>query len=142
MDRLQRPHDRFALHAGVRRCHGRAVPPGQRGRGLPPVRSHVLHRGSHISYLTEAQVNEPIYVTTQILGLDSKRLHVFHRLLRERDNELVASCEQMHLHVDTQAHKAALIRPEVLARLEAMRAPHVALPRPAQAGRSIGIPAR
>ena len=97
---------------------------------------------SHISYLTEAQVNEPIYVTTQILGLDSKRLHVFHRLLRERDNELVASCEQMHLHVDTQAHKAALIRPEVLARLEAMRAPHVALPRPAQAGRSIGIPAR
>jgi carnitine 3-dehydrogenase len=97
---------------------------------------------SHISYLTEARVNEPIYVTTQILGLDSKRLQVFHRLLRERDDELVATCEQMHLHVDTQAHKAAPIRPAVQERLQAIRDTHSTIPVPTQAGRHIAMPAR
>ena len=96
---------------------------------------------SHISYLTEARVNESIYVTTQILALDQKRLQVYHRLLRERDNELVATCEQMHLHVDTQAHKAALIGTLVYSKLEALHATHAALPAPAQAGRHIGLPA-
>ncbi len=97
---------------------------------------------SHISYLTEARVNEPIYVTTQILGLDAKRLQVFHRLLRERDDELVATCEQMHLHVDTQAHKAAPIRPAVHERLQKIRDAHSTIPAPMQAGRHIGMPAR
>ena len=96
---------------------------------------------SHISYLTEARVNEQVYVTTQILGLDQKRLQVFHRLLRERDNELVATCEQMHLHVDTHAHKAALIGPAVFAKLEGVQATHAGLAAPAQAGRHIGMPA-
>ena len=97
---------------------------------------------SHISYLTEAKVSEPIYVTTQVLALDEKRLHVFHRLLRERDDQLVASCEQMHLHVDTKAHKAALIRPEVYAKLDAIRVTHATLAVPAQAGRHIGMSLR
>lgn len=95
---------------------------------------------SHISYHTEARVNEPIYVSTHILGLDSKRLHVFHRLLRERDHEIVASCEQMHLHVDTHAHKAATMRPEVQTRLQTLHDTQATLPRPAQAGRRIAMP--
>jgi carnitine 3-dehydrogenase len=97
---------------------------------------------SHISYLTEAKVNEPVCVTTQILALDQKRLHVFHRLVRQRDDQLIAGCEQMHLHVDTKAHKAALIRPEVHAKLDAIRAAHDALGAPPQAGRHIGMSAR
>jgi carnitine 3-dehydrogenase len=96
---------------------------------------------SHISYLTEARVNEPIYVTTQILGLDSKRLQVFHRLLRQRDDVLVATCEQMHLHVDTHVHKAVLIRKEVQAQLEAICATHAGLSVPPQAGRQISLTA-
>lgn len=97
---------------------------------------------SHISYLTEARVGEPIYSTLQILALDSKRLHVFHRLLRVRDNELVATCEQMHLHVDTRAHKAVPMVPSVQTQLDAIRAAHTSLPKPAQAGRHIGRPVR
>jgi carnitine 3-dehydrogenase len=96
---------------------------------------------SHISYFTEAKVNEPVYVTTQILALDEKRLQVFHRLLRERDDQLVAGCEQMHLHVDTKARKAALIRPEVFAKLDAISATHATLGVPAQSGRRIGMSA-
>lgn len=97
---------------------------------------------SHISYLTEARVGEPIYSTVQILALDSKRLHVFHRLFRMRDNELVATCEQMHLHVDTRAHKAVPMVPAVQTQLETIRAAHTSLPKPVQAGRYIGRPIR
>jgi len=81
-------------------------------------------------------------VTTQILALDEKRLQVFHRLLRQRDDQLVATCEQMHLHVDTKAQKAASIIPQVHARLKAIRDAHAALAVPPQAGRSIGMTAR
>ena len=96
----------------------------------------------HITYVAEAKVNEPLHVTTQILALDQKRLQVFHRLLRQRDAQLVATCEQMHLHVDTIAHKAAPILPGVHAKLEAIRAVHAALAVPVEAGRYIGMSAR
>ena len=67
---------------------------------------------------------------------------MFHRLFRERDDQLVAGCEQMHLHVDTKAHRAALIRPEVYSKLDAIWATHATLAAPAQAGRHIGMAAR
>ncbi len=37
---------------------------------------------SHLMHKAEARVNEPLEVTTQVLALDDKRLHVFHRLYR------------------------------------------------------------
>ena len=70
-----------------------------KGRMFYTVESHVRHLG-------EAKVNEPLYVTTQVLALDEKRLHMFHRLYRGRDDALIATGEQMHLHVDTAAAKA------------------------------------
>jgi acyl-CoA thioesterase FadM len=45
-----------------------------------------------------------LYVTTQILKLDDKRLHVFHRLHRN-DDALIATGEQLHLHVDTRPRR-------------------------------------
>src|SRR5487761_665899 len=83
---------------------------------------------SHVAYLHEAKAGEPIYLTTQVLGVDDKRLHVFHRLHRLRDDALLSHCEQMHLHVDTGAAKAAPIDAAVRARLERLRKAHSALP--------------
>lgn len=62
---------------------------------------------SQVRHLAEVKVGEPLYVTTQVLSVDDKRLHVFHRLYRGRDDLLVATGEQLHLHVDTAAAKAA-----------------------------------
>ena len=95
---------------------------------------------SHVAYLHEAKAGEPIYLTTQVLGVDDKRLHVFHRLHRLRDDALLSHCEQMHLHVDTGAAKAAPIDAAVRARLERLRKAHSALPVPRAAGRGIGAP--
>ncbi len=43
---------------------------------------------SHVKHLREAKVGDALYVTTQVLGTDDKRLHVFHRLHRRGDDTL------------------------------------------------------
>ncbi len=76
------------------------------GRMYYSVETHVMHLG-------EAKVGEALYVTTQLLAVDDKRLHVFHRLYRGRDDALIATDEQMYLHVDTAAAKATAVDPAV-----------------------------
>ncbi len=101
------------------------------GRMFYTVESHVRHVG-------EAKVSEPLYVTTQLLAIDEKRLHLFHRLHRGRDDVLIATGEQMHLHVDTTVSKAAPMAPALRSKLEAMRQAHASLPMPEEAGRPVG----
>ena len=93
---------------------------------------------SHLIHVAEIRQNEGFEVTTQVLGLDEKRLHVFHSLRRRSDGGLVATGEQMHLHVDTASAKAAPMGAVVHAKLAAVRAAHAALPVPAAAGRHVG----
>ena len=93
---------------------------------------------SHTRHLGEAKAGETIYVTTQLLGVDDKRLHVFLRLHRGRDDALIATAEQLHLHVDTARAKATAVDSGVRAKLDAIRQSQSALARPPEAGRSIG----
>jgi carnitine 3-dehydrogenase len=95
---------------------------------------------THLSHLGEATAGDGLDVTTQVLGFDDKRLHVFHELHRSRDRVLLASAEQMLLHVDTTAGRAHPARPEVLTRIARLAAAHKVLPRPERAGRAVGIP--
>jgi carnitine 3-dehydrogenase len=103
----------------------------KKGRMFYTVESHVKHLG-------EAKVSEPLYVTTQVLALDDKRFHVFNRLYRGRDDALIATGEQMHLHVDTAAAKAASMDPALQAKLEKLRQAHAALAVPKEAGKPVG----
>jgi carnitine 3-dehydrogenase len=93
---------------------------------------------SHVKHLGEAKVGEPLYVTTQVLSVDDKRLHVFHHLYRAADDVLLATGEQMHLHVDTTATKAAPMEPAVRAKLDALVQSHAKLGVPAAAGKPVG----
>ncbi len=97
---------------------------------------------SHVKHLGEAKVGDPLHVTTQLLELDDKRLHVFHRLYRSADGTLIATGEQMHLHVDTGAAKAAPMDAAVRGKLESLRAKHADLPVPAEAGKPVGSRAK
>ena len=92
---------------------------------------------NHVKHLGEAKVGEPLYVTAQVLAVDDKRLHVFQRLHRGRDDKLIATAEQMYLHVDTAAAKAAPADPKIRAKFESIRADHAGLaPPPGRAVRS------
>jgi len=95
---------------------------------------------THVSHLAEAKVHDGLYVTTQLLSVDDKRVHLFHRLRRTRDDVIVAACEQIYLHVDSKAGKASPMDPQVHSKLDAIRAAHSKLPTPEQKGRFVGMP--
>jgi carnitine 3-dehydrogenase len=97
---------------------------------------------THIRHRDEMKAGELVHVTTQVLGADEKRLHVFHRVLRSEDAHLLATVEQMLLHVDTAAGRAAPAEPDVLARVLALADAHRALDRPDAAGRRIDLRAQ
>jgi carnitine 3-dehydrogenase len=94
---------------------------------------------THLTHQAEARSTEALAVTAQVLSVDDKRLHVFLRLWRSSDATLLATAEQMHLHVDTASRKAAPIDAAVRDRLAALAASHAALPRPGEAGRHVGL---
>jgi len=95
---------------------------------------------SHLSHLREALLDDRLSVTTQLLDYDARRLHVFHSLWREGDGALLATAEQLFLHVDTVARRAAPAGAAVLARVQRITEAQAALPRPERAGRAIAIP--
>ena len=103
------------------------------GRAMYTVESHVTHGA-------EAKLLDPLYVVTRLLAVDGKRVHLFHALHRKRDDVLVATGEQMYLHVDTNAGKAALMDSVVREKLEKIRAAQSGLEALAQAGRHVGQP--
>lgn len=98
---------------------------------------------THINFLREVRVDAPFTVTTQLLGGDEKRIHLFHCMYAGDGDDvdgagaLSATTEQLLLHVNTAAGKVCAARPEVFAKLKRILDAHAALPAPAQAGRAI-----
>jgi carnitine 3-dehydrogenase len=97
---------------------------------------------SHVRHFGEAKVGEGLYVTTQVLAVDDKRLHVFHRLHRTRDGALIASGEQMHLHVDTSKPQSVAMGAALRSKLDALRQSHARLAAPPDAGKPVGSRAK
>ena len=93
---------------------------------------------THLRHLGEARAEETVLVATQVLGADEKRLHLFHRIMR--DGELLATAEQMLLHVDSAQGRASPAPPDVLSRVHALSAAHSSLAPPEGVGRRIEMP--
>jgi carnitine 3-dehydrogenase len=97
---------------------------------------------SQVRHLSEAKVGDRLHVTTQLLRVDDKRLHVFHRLWRSADSTLLATAEQLHLSVDRAAAKATPMAAAVRDKLDALAKLHAALPAPTGAGQPVGSRAK
>ena len=96
----------------------------------------------HVNYLQEVKGGTEVRIDTQILGYDSKRLHVFHTMHRGEEAEAAATNEQMLLHMDMTGPKTAPFQANVQAKLETIWQTHKDLPRPKDAGRSINLPVK
>ncbi|NGO54948.1 thioesterase family protein [Allomesorhizobium camelthorni] len=92
----------------------------------------------HICYVQELHLGDNVTVTFQLLDHDEKRLRAYQEI-RHVDGWLAATSEQLALHVDMAGPKVAPFPADIMAKVEAMRAAHAALPIPEHAGRSIGI---
>jgi carnitine 3-dehydrogenase len=89
--------------------------------------------------LAEAHLGDPLALALQLLDADEKRLHIFHTMHHGETGELLATGEQMLLHVDMNAGKSCPMPPELHAKVMAIRQAHTTLPTPPQAGRNIAI---
>lgn len=101
------------------------------GRSYYTVETHIMHLG-------EAKSDEGYAVSTQVLGSDEKRLHVFHQIRNSTTGAVLASAEQMLLHVDAHAKRAVPVTGDVAARLAELATAHRGIPRPEAAGRHVG----
>jgi len=98
----------------------------------------------HLNYLLEVHQGVAVEVRTMVLGVDAKRVHIFHTLHRQDDGTLLATTEQMLANIDTSnpatGPRTAPFAPVVAAQLLPLAEAHANLPRPANAGRSIALP--
>ncbi|MBD8493708.1 thioesterase family protein [Pseudomonas syringae] len=96
----------------------------------------------HLNYLHEVKLDAEVEVHTQLIGHDTKRLHLYHSLHRVGEHQELAGNEQMLLHVDLAGPHAAPFTEAILERLATISAGQAELPRPALLGRVIGLPAK
>ena len=89
---------------------------------------------THIAYLREAAEQAPLRITTRILGVDRKRLLIYHEMFNGQNDKLLATTEQMLVHVDMNAARSVAILPDVRAALDAIAATHSSLPPAERAG--------
>jgi acyl-CoA thioester hydrolase len=105
------------------------------GHSLFTVETHLCHLG-------EASQGDPLRLDLRVLDVDGKRVHLFHEMFHHGTGALLATAEQLLLHVDTSAGRVVPLPAELAARLAAIRRAHAGLPRPAAVGQVIGIPHR
>jgi acyl-CoA thioesterase FadM len=95
---------------------------------------------THIHYLREVAVHEPIRFTTQMLGADAKRMHLLHLMYHGTDGTLLSTAEQMLVHVDMTSGRSTPILPEVAGAVTAIALAHRHLPVPPQVGSVMRLP--
>ena len=94
---------------------------------------------SHILYLEEVGSGEPLAVTSQLLGHDAKRFHLFHTMHHAESGARLATAEMLLLNIDMTGPKATPFQAAVAAKLDAIAQAQAGLPPPAEAGRAVAL---
>ncbi|MEP3298995.1 MAG: carnitine 3-dehydrogenase [Pseudoruegeria sp.] len=79
-----------------------------------------------IRFLEETHAGDRIHVETQVMVGEGKKLKLFHQMFHA-DGRLLATGEQMLLHVSLKTRKTCDPREDVLAKVMALAAAHAAL---------------
>jgi len=85
-----------------------------------------------VKYLEECAAGDSVYVDTQVLIGEGKKLKLFHKMYLA-DGRLSATGEQFLLHVDLTTRKSCAPRHDVATNLASLAAVHAALPNPLEA---------
>ncbi|MBO0845875.1 MAG: thioesterase family protein [Nocardioides sp.] len=118
--------DAFFRYVGIDEAYRAA------GHSLYTSETHLHHR-------QEAGEGEPLRLTLQVLDHDRRRLHLFHEMRHRDTGVLLASAEQLLVHVDIAAGRSADMADDLHERIAAIHRAHAALPTPDMVGRPMGI---
>jgi acyl-CoA thioester hydrolase len=79
---------------------------------------------AHITYLREVREGEPLTVTTRLVDLDRKRVHLFHDIRDADRDRSIAMEELVACNVDAATSRSADLLPEIRTALEALLEAH------------------
>ncbi|WP_430395435.1 thioesterase family protein [Ferrovibrio sp.] len=94
---------------------------------------------THVCYLQEVVEGDELRFSFQLLGADAKRLHYFIAMHHAEKGYLAATSEQVLVHVDLGTRRSTPFLPEHQDLFARMLEGHAKLPKPEQAGRSLGL---
>ena len=94
---------------------------------------------AHLTWARELSLGQRLHIESLVLGVDAKRLRVFHRLFATGEGYAAATMDVMMLHVvrGEDGVRTAPFPAEIARRLEQAAAGHAALGVPEEAGRSV-----
>jgi acyl-CoA thioester hydrolase len=95
----------------------------------------------HLNFLHEVKQGTPVAVHTRVLGIDSKRVHIYHQLFTEGREEAVAASEQMLLNVEMAGPRGAAFSEPVRGALQGLVSDHANLPAAPYVGRRMALKA-
>lgn len=94
----------------------------------------------HLNFLHEVRLGTEVWVQTQIIGHDHKRLHLYHSLHRDGLDQALSASEQMLLHVDLAGPKSAPFGEHSMGLLRDLMARQQDLSPPEFVGRVMKLP--
>jgi acyl-CoA thioester hydrolase len=94
---------------------------------------------THNLYERELLLGDRVRVSTQILGVDAKRLHLAHEMFMAANGRRAATQELIYLHVDLSTRRVVPFADGARERVAAAAAAHAQLRRPDWAGRRIAM---
>ena len=84
---------------------------------------------NHIRYLAETVAGDEIRVRTQVLEAKGKKLRIYHEMIHS-DGHLLATCNQMLIHVSLETRRSCEPAPQVQIKLAALHEAQTRLPKP------------
>lgn len=94
---------------------------------------------THLTYLLAIYPGDRIKIVTQVLGADDRHLHIFHVLVRERDEAPVAKGEQVLVHVEIGSRQIIPAQGNVRERVLQLARLHAELARPERTSAGISL---
>jgi acyl-CoA thioester hydrolase len=94
--------------------------------GMTPAYQRDQRRGYstfefQLEFLGDLRAGDPVVVRAGLLHVGTSSLRVFHRMSNPRTGELVATLDQLGVHLDVDARRPAPLPAELRARAEAMK---------------------
>ncbi len=95
---------------------------------------------AHLTYQREARRGDRLRIESRVLDFNSKLAHLYQEMFR--GEELLATQEQLVLHVSLETRRAARFPAAILERIAALHAAHREISIPSWVGRRIAIKPR
>jgi acyl-CoA thioester hydrolase len=81
----------------------------------------------HIKYLAEVRLKDEITIYSRAIDNNHKLIHFIHFLVRNRDNKLSATCENINVHIDRKSRKSSPFPKNIFSKYELIKKAHQSL---------------